>query len=69
MSDDLHTLHDQANNALVRNLFFRLSDMRSGVSYLSQAVVKPAGNTSVPANAAKETDAPGDSECDQGPIA
>ena len=38
MNDDLHTLHDEKNNALVRLLFQRVCELRSGSSDNSEAV-------------------------------
>ena len=60
MSDDLHTLHDQANNALVRLLSNRVSDMRSGFSHLSPPVEALAGISPVPADAAGQAGQGGD---------
>ena len=36
--NDLHTLHDKKNNALVRLLFQRVCELRSGSSDNSEAV-------------------------------
>ena len=66
MSDDLHTLHDHANNALVRLLSERVRDMRSGVGYISPPAKALAGIAPVPADAAKKTGQGGDIGGSQG---
>ena len=59
-SDDLHTLHDEKNNALVRLLFERVSTMRGGSGHISEAIEKSAGNAPVPTNASGVADARSD---------
>ena len=52
MNDDtLQSLHGQANDALVRFLFQRMCELRSGVSHISEAAIKPARDTPLPTNA------------------
>ena len=54
MSDDMHTLHDQANNALVRLLSNRVRGLCGGVDYISPSAEALARGAPVPADAAKE---------------
>ena len=44
MSDDLHSLHDKANDALVRLLFQRLQGVRCGAGEVSKAVEVSTGS-------------------------
>lgn len=60
MNDAMHSLHDQANNALVRNLFQRVRDLRSGAGQVSQAPEALAEKPSVPANTQGQADAGSD---------
>ena len=67
--NDLSTLHLQANDALVRNLFQRVPKLLGGTGEVSQAAEALAGRAPVPTNAPGVADTPGHSECSQRPIA
>lgn len=69
MNDDLHPLRDTQNNSLVRLIFNRVRGLCGGSGYIGKTAESSAGGAPVPADAAKEADAPTDSGCDQGPIA
>ena len=70
MNDDtLQSLHGQANDALVRFLFQRVSTMRGGVSHISEAAIKPAGDTPLPTNAPGLAGQGSDISGSEGPIA
>ena len=69
MNDDLPTLHNAANNALVRLLSERVRDMRSGVSDISPPAKALPGIAPVPTNEARQINAPSDSGRSKGPIA
>ena len=43
MSNDLHQLHDQANEAFARRLLNELPAMRGKLGYISQAIEGDAG--------------------------
>ena len=61
MNDNLPTLHDKANNALVWLLSERVSGVFSGAGHIGQTAESSTGSTPVPADEAKEADAPGHS--------
>ena len=67
MNDNLPTLHDKANNALVRLLSERVSGLCGSSGHIGQTAETLARRPPLPADAAKETDAPGHSGCCQGP--
>ena len=58
--NDLHTLHDEANNALVRLLSNRVRDMRSGTGHISPPAKALAGNAPLPADEARQAGQGGD---------
>ena len=61
MNDTLQSLHGTANDALVRLLFERVRDMRSGASDFGQAAEALPGRPLVSSDPKGEADAPADS--------
>ena len=52
MNDNMQSLHGEANDALVRFLFQRVCELRSGVSHISEATKALPGIAPVPTNEA-----------------
>ena len=67
--NDMHTMHDEINESMVRRLSDAMLAMRGGAGDIGQAMQIDAGEPSISIDAQGQTDAAGDIRCGQGSIA